>query len=467
MAPGDVAELSPPKAPSIPGDEQERALQSQQCLLDILREELTRLCERFCQDANESASRLDHARLLLAGVLKIQSGLEAEIDRLREVLSKTQASARQFLQESCARELVETQLPYTALFTDLLQCDYSVAHSETVTLDRQIYLEFLRHEPKWWSLEDVLDDFEARVNQQFQEVDAAELPVEKMGEVEPVVNNVVVEARRHPPSQVLAMNAVSLDAQEINSPGASPDSPRVETASMTPVISMSPASLEEISVPPRNAGPHVTFLGELPQHEIPVNSTIETVSLTRQHYAPIHGSHFLSSQTQIPYGGPRFPGAQGRTKPSAPALKKTSWQALPPQQVPVWAPPLHPTPSSPKLRPKPFTSGSRRDKLAQKLAEEGHQVLMERKPRSPDPRPQIVDWVAKPTWKVQNHYHRDQPVTVDSSKFGGREVTRAFLERRREGSSRQGSPGGPFAAATVGGAAVATAATASAAGADK
>lgn len=471
MAPGDLTETSDALTYSELEEEwqqQRISLSQQQRLLDILRDEFTRVCERFCQDANESASRLDQARLLLAGALKVQSEHEAEHERLMAILAKTQTSARLFLHETCARELVETKAQYTSLFADLLQDD-DFGLTQMAAPDRQNCLEFLRYEPKWWSIEEVLDDFEGRVNLQFQHSDGvSELEFEEVEQgSEPVVNDACKTAPRHAPSQVLAMNAVSVDPQEMHSPGAPPEMPPREIASITPTMSMSRSiSLEETSVGLRDATTHVTFARELPQPEVecslggvasvfepevcdvPETSTQDDAGQSKQNFSLIHGSRFLSNRALSHGGAPRFPGAQGRAKllscPSAPVVRRPP-PAHARHPLPVWVPPVKEK-APPKLGPKPFVSGSRKEKLAQKLAEEGHRVLVESKPRSP--RPHAVDWVVKPSWKASwSEKHREQPQTLVTCDFGGREITKAALLGRRHGASVQAldttAPAGP------------------------
>jgi len=132
---------------------------SQQRLLEILQLELTGLCEQFCEDLNNCAQRLDEARLLLSTALASQTELEAEVERHRDAFSQLHWCAQELAlgEESWSQELAST-------LSNLVQFGSRSDATQYPPLDRQECMQFLRQEPKWWSLEDVLNKFEDRVN---------------------------------------------------------------------------------------------------------------------------------------------------------------------------------------------------------------------------------------------------------------------------------------------------------------
>eukprot|EP00746_Dinoflagellata_sp_MGD_P076349 gnl/MRDRNA2_/MRDRNA2_30752_c0_seq1.p1 gnl/MRDRNA2_/MRDRNA2_30752_c0~~gnl/MRDRNA2_/MRDRNA2_30752_c0_seq1.p1 ORF type:complete len:254 (-),score=59.60 gnl/MRDRNA2_/MRDRNA2_30752_c0_seq1:212-973(-) len=133
---------------------------SQRRLLEILQLELTALCEQFCEDLNDSSRRLDQARLLLATALTKQTELEAEAERQHDTFSQLHC---------CVQELEAAGSPELASTVDsLVQIGLQSEATNQTPLDRQGCMEFLRQESKWWSIEEVLNSFEERVNVRFE-----------------------------------------------------------------------------------------------------------------------------------------------------------------------------------------------------------------------------------------------------------------------------------------------------------
>lgn len=132
---------------------------SQRRLLEILQQELTGLCEQFCEDANDSARRLDEARMLLASAIASHTELETEVERQRDAFSQLHC---------CAVDLSAEHPELAAALLSDIQIGLGSKEVRQSLLDRDEYMEILRQESKWWSLEEVLTSFEERVNVLFE-----------------------------------------------------------------------------------------------------------------------------------------------------------------------------------------------------------------------------------------------------------------------------------------------------------